>query len=88
MNSYFSQMRKFLIFDYLYDKVVLYDLLKDVVRGDMPASAITRQWQELEGIQQYMLNFLENHDEQRFASDFFAGDAKKAPQRAHGGSKR
>ena len=64
-------------FDYLYDKVGLYDLLKDVVRGDMPASAITRQWQELEGIQQYMLNFLENHDEQRFASDFFAGDAKK-----------
>ena len=31
-------------------------------------------WQSLEGIQSHMLNFLENHDEQRIASYFFAGD--------------
>lgn len=62
-------------FDYLYDKVGLYDTLRDVICGRKPASAITGCWQSLEGIQSHMLNFLENHDEQRIASDFFAGDA-------------
>ena len=32
----------------------------------------------MDDIQPHMLNFLENHDEQRIASDFFAGDARKA----------
>ena len=31
----------------------------------------------LNGIEKQMLNFLENHDEQRIASDFFAGDPRK-----------
>ncbi len=65
-------------FDYLYDKVGLYDTLRDVVSGHKPASSITSQWQAINDIREYMLNFLENHDEQRFASDFFAGDAMKA----------
>ena len=65
-------------FDYLYDKVGLYDTLKDVVCCRQSASAITRCWQNLEGIEKRMLNFLENHDEQRIASDFFAGDPWKA----------
>lgn len=65
-------------FDNLYDKVGLYDSLKDIVRGTLPASAITRCWQSLSGIQDKMLNFLENHDEQRIASPFFAGDPFKA----------
>ncbi|MDR1698474.1 MAG: alpha-amylase [Prevotellaceae bacterium] len=65
-------------FDYLYDKVGLYDTLRNVVCGYQPASDITRCWQSLEGIGHRMLNFLENHDEQRIASDFFAGDAGKA----------
>lgn len=63
-------------FDYLYDKVGLYDTLRSVIRGEAPASAITGCWQALEGIRQYMLSFLENHDEQRIASRFFAADAE------------
>lgn len=69
-------------FDYLYDKSGLYDTLRTVVEKNakddgMPvelwqsASGITRNWQYLCDLQPYMLNFLENHDEQRFASDFF-----------------
>ena len=61
-------------FDYLYDKVGLYDTLRAVIRGEAPASRITGCWQSVDGIQRNMLNFLENHDEQRLASDFFAGD--------------
>ncbi len=64
-------------FDYLYDKVGLYDTLRAVVECRESACAITRCWQSVEGFQHKMLNFLENHDEQRIASDFFAGDAIK-----------
>lgn len=75
-------------FDYLYDKSGLYDTLKSIVDksvndNGMPVelwqstSGITRNWQFLSDIQPYMLNFLENHDEQRFASEFFGGDAMK-----------
>lgn len=65
-------------FDYLYDKVGLYDTLRGIVACRESASAITRCWQSIEGIQPHMLNFLENHDEQRIASQFFAGDPVKA----------
>ena len=65
-------------FDYLYDKVGLYDTLRAIILGEKPASAITACWQSVEGIQYQMLNFLENHDEQRIASDFFAKDPRKA----------
>lgn len=61
-------------FDYLYDKVGLYDKLRDIATGNSPAYAITNCWQSLEGIEQKMLNFLENHDEQRIGSDFFLGN--------------
>ncbi len=61
-------------FDYLYDKVGLYDTLRAVICGYASANDITHCWQSLEGIQTHMLNFLENHDEQRLASDFFAKD--------------
>lgn len=61
-------------FDYLYDKVGLYDTLRAVMEQKAPAGRITSCWQTLHGLQPYMLNFLENHDEQRIASDFFAGD--------------
>lgn len=64
-------------FDYLYDKIGLYDSLKAVVQGYAPAFSLTRCWQSLGDIQEHMLNFLENHDEQRLASPFFAGDARK-----------
>lgn len=65
-------------FDYLYDKVGLYDTLKAVTCGCESATAITRAWQSLGGIETHMLNFLENHDEQRIASSFFAGNPYKA----------
>ena len=64
-------------FDYLYDKVGLYDTLRHVIGGGS-ASLITYRWQEVDDIAAHMLNFLENHDEQRIASPFFAGDARKA----------
>ena len=73
-------------FDYLYDKSGLYDSIRAVVQKNvndngMPvelwesASRITRNWQFLGDLQPYMLNFLENHDEQRFASDYFGKEA-------------
>ena len=65
-------------FDWLYDKVGMYDCLRDVVCGRRPASSITAQWQSVDDILDHMLYFLENHDEQRIASDFFAGNAQKA----------
>ena len=64
-------------FDYLYDKVGLYDTLRNVACGYDSATAITRSWQRLGGIEKRMLNFLENHDEQRIASDFFASNPRK-----------
>lgn len=64
-------------FDYLYDKVGMYDCLRDVICGRRCTTEITRYWQETDDIRRHMLYFLENHDEQRVASDFFAGDAHK-----------
>ena len=64
-------------FDYLYDKVGMYDTMRAVICGYAPATTITGAWQQTDDIKDHMLYFLENHDEQRVASDFFAGDAKK-----------
>ncbi len=61
-------------FDYLYDKVTLYDTLRAIECNDTSAANLTSCWQTVEGIRDHMLNFLENHDEQRFASSFYAGD--------------
>lgn len=65
-------------FDYLYDKVGIYDTLRAIVTEGRSASCITGCWQAVDDIRQHMLNFLENHDEQRIASAYFAGDARKA----------
>lgn len=64
-------------FDYLYDKVGLYDVLRDVSCGFRPSSDITFALQNVGDIQHKMLNFLENHDEQRLASDFFLKEGNK-----------
>ncbi len=61
-------------FDYLYDKSGLYDTLRLVLKGEISASSITSCWQKLGDLQGKMLNFLENHDEHRIASDFFLSD--------------
>jgi len=65
-------------FDYLYDKVGLYDTLRAAICQHTSAAAITNAWQNTDDIKEHMLYFLENHDEQRIASDFFCGDAQKA----------
>ena len=65
-------------FDYLYDKVTLYDTLRGILCDGWSASELTRCWQTVEGIGDHMLNFLENHDEQRIASRQFCGDPWKA----------
>ncbi len=65
-------------FDYLYDKVGLYDAIKRLTRNDYNASTweINSVWNnQTRGIDQHMLRFMENHDEQRIASSYFAGDA-------------
>ena len=64
-------------FDYLYDKVGMYDRMRDIMRGEGNTEELTWQWQSTDDINDHMLYFLENHDEQRIASDFFAGDAAK-----------
>lgn len=63
-------------FDYLYDKVGLYDTIRNVMNG-ASASSITGAWQSVDDITGHMLNFLENHDEQRIASEFFSNNAEK-----------
>ena len=64
-------------FDYLYDKVGMYDCLRDVMCGYRSASNISQQWQATDDIREHILYFLENHDEQRIASDFFCGNMQK-----------
>ncbi len=65
-------------FDYLYDKVGMYDTMRAVTCGNCDTSAITACWQTTDDIHDHMLFFLENHDEQRIASDFFAGNGFRA----------
>ena len=66
-------------FDYLYDKVELYDTIRTVVDGRRPASIIASVFDlptYKSSAATHMLNFLENHDEQRIASDFFGKSAQ------------
>ncbi len=63
-------------FDLLYDKSGLYDTLRAITCSNASAKGITWNWQFLGDLQPHMLNFLENHDEQRLASDFFCGSSE------------
>ena len=65
-------------FDYLYDKVGMYDCVRDIICDRRSASSITHYWQNVDDIKDHMLYFLENHDEQRIASEYFCSDAFKA----------
>lgn len=76
-------------FDYLYDKSGLYDTIRTIVEKNVDdngfpvelwqsAEGLTRNWQYLGDLQPYMLNFLENHDEHRFASDFFGKSGRNS----------
>lgn len=65
-------------FDYLYDKVGLYDGIKRLIRNEPKAdvqdiSHVVNV--ESKGFSSKMLRFLENHDEERIASSGFAGDS-------------
>lgn len=64
-------------FDYLYDKVQLYDTLRGLINNQRSANDIDVIQKSLEDINSNMLHFLENHDEQRIASPDFAGSAWK-----------
>ena len=64
-------------FDWMYDKVGMYDAMRAVICGQAPAHILTGAWQSVDDIKEHMVYFLENHDEQRIASDFFAGSALK-----------
>jgi len=63
--------------DYLYDKVQLYDTIKNVMQGRGSTDNIPPIQEDLKDIEHHMLHFLENHDEQRIASPEFAGSAAK-----------
>lgn len=65
-------------FDYLYDKVQLYDTLRLLVNGKRSTEDVAVIQNDLKGINANMLHFLENHDEQRIASKYFAGNPWKA----------
>lgn len=73
-RTYIKQGR----FDFLYDKVLLYDTLRLLIDRKRSTSDIAQIQEELQGITPHMLHFLENHDEQRIASRYFAGSPWKA----------
>ena len=62
-------------FDYLYDKVGLYNTLERVLCEGHEAKEISQVWKDLDEMDAHMLRFMENHDEKRLASPQFVGDA-------------
>lgn len=62
-------------FDYLYDKVSLYDTLLAVLKGHTAADAITGSTRSVEHHSEKMLSFMENHDEERLANKQSVGNA-------------
>ena len=63
--------------DYLYDKVETYDKLKDVIQGKSLPDGLSDIQNGMADIEHNMLQFLDNHDEQRLASSEFAGSPEK-----------
>lgn len=71
--------------DFLYDKVDFYDQLKMVMQNKAPADSLydvlrRHQAQQHPGFERnpHLIQFLENHDEQRIASQPFLGDGHRA----------
>ena len=64
--------------DYLYDKVDFYDTLKGIMQGKLASSELVKAQAKVLDIEQHMIHFLENHDEQRIASPEFVGDGNIA----------
>jgi len=63
-------------FDFLCDKAGLYDALRNATTGNL--QPITPIINREDDISPRLLRFMENHDEPRMASEFFAGDWRKA----------
>ncbi|MGL5112730.1 MAG: alpha-amylase family glycosyl hydrolase [Flavobacterium sp.] len=63
--------------DYLYDKVEIYDKLKDVIQGRSWPDEISGIQNNMMDIEHNMLHFLDNHDEQRLSSPEFAQSAER-----------
>jgi len=72
-DQYLTEAR----FDFLYDKEGFYDSTRAVLVNDKPASSLSNIWRSLNGIDNKMLRFIENHDEQRIASPHFTNDPHK-----------
>ena len=64
-------------FDYLYDKVGVYDFLIALGKGERDAADFTAVRDAVGGDQAAMCYFTENHDEQRLASDFVFSSARQ-----------
>ena len=62
-------------FDFLYDKVGLYNTLERILCEGHEAREICNVWKDLHDLDSHMLRFMENHDEKRLASPQFVGDA-------------
>jgi glycosidase len=74
-----SQYKNFIVngkFDFLYDKVGIYDSIKRLIRNEYDAhvNEISLAREETSNFAHQMLRFLENHDEVRIAADTFAGN--------------
>jgi glycosidase len=67
-------------FDFLYDKVGLYDKVKAFAKGGGNVLNLQDTWFETFEIDAHMLRFMENHDEMRLANKRFAA----SPQNAYG----
>jgi len=61
-------------FDYLYDKEGFYNSIRGIIQTNESTQIISDLWKKLDGNDDKMLRFLENHDEQRLPSGFFAGN--------------
>jgi glycosidase len=65
-------------FDMLYDKVQLYDTLRHITQGHGSTANLPPIQDALRNLDGRMMHFIENHDEQRSSSRFFAGSPWKA----------
>lgn len=64
-------------FDYLYDKVGVYDKLIAIGKGQASPRDFTGVRDAVGALQEHMCYFMENHDEQRLASDFAYGSSRR-----------
>lgn len=62
------------LMDYLYDKVDLYDTLRNIITQKQDCHSIFPAFDKHYSISQHLLHFMENHDEHRIASNEFAAD--------------